>query len=292
MITINDDQLTVKINEQGAQLHSVQFEGREYLWQGDPHSWNRQAPILFPFVGRLKDDQYEYQGQTYNQTQHGFARDEKFDVVHMAPSKVELQLRDNERTLQAYPFHFQLRVTYQVTDGQLKVSYQVTNPDKDQTLIYSIGAHPGFNVPLFANEKFTDMMVKVTPAHVYPQIKLVAPGPFNNLATPESIDLRKPLRLNHELFNEDAIVIETAEKPATVTVSDVENLHGVHVITNNNKFIGIWSPYPAETNLVCIEPWWGIADGIESDGQLIHKQSMDRLQPGANRVYHFAIQPF
>ena len=61
MITLQNQQLTVKIDELGAQLHSIkrQDNGIEYLWQGDPASWNRQAPILFPFVGRLKDDQYQ-----------------------------------------------------------------------------------------------------------------------------------------------------------------------------------------------------------------------------------------
>ena len=54
MITLQNQQLTVKIDELGAQLHSIkrQDNGIEYLWQGDPASWNRQAPILFPFVGR------------------------------------------------------------------------------------------------------------------------------------------------------------------------------------------------------------------------------------------------
>lgn len=292
MITINDDQLTVEINELGAQLHSVRYAGQEYLWQGDPASWKRQAPILFPFVGRLKGDQYQYQGLTYHQTQHGFARDEPFTVVSQSPNQVVMQLRDNVRTLKAYPFHFQLQVTYQVTDGQLKVTYNVTNPSQENSLIYSIGAHPGFNVPLDQQQRFEDMVVSVDPAKTYSRIKLVAPGPFNDLDHPQTIDFQKPLSLRHELFNEDAIILQTAGQPATVTVSDQAGHHGVHVITTDNKLIGIWSPYPAQADLLCIEPWWGIADGINSDGQLVHKQLMDCLKPGTSHQYHFAIQPF
>ncbi|WP_285801371.1 hypothetical protein [Exiguobacterium sp. s21] len=33
------------------------------------------APTLFPFVGRLLDDRYLYDGMTYTMSQHGFARD-------------------------------------------------------------------------------------------------------------------------------------------------------------------------------------------------------------------------
>ena len=292
MITIKDDLLTVQIAPLGAQLHSLNRAGQEYLWQGDPASWNRQAPILFPFVGRLKNDQYEYQGQTYHQTQHGFARDEKFTVISQETSRVVLALRDNERTRQAFPFSFQLTVMYEVVRGQLTVTYNVKNPSQDQTLIYALGAHPGFNIPLVPNARFADSLVMVKPAAAYQQIKLVSPGPFNDLDHPQSIDLTSPLKLNHELFAEDAIVLKTAEKPVTVTVTDAGHHHGVDVITNYNQFIGIWSPYPAKANLLCIEPWWGIADGINSDGQLTHKQFMTRLQPGAEHHYQFAIKPF
>lgn len=71
MIQIENEQLTVQIDPLGAQMHSIKRNaaGLEYLWQGDPKSWKRQAPVLFPFVGRLKDDQYEYQGKVYHQTQ-------------------------------------------------------------------------------------------------------------------------------------------------------------------------------------------------------------------------------
>ena len=54
MIKLENNDLTVEIAELGAQLHSIRRNDNriEYLWQGDPASWKRQAPILFPFVGR------------------------------------------------------------------------------------------------------------------------------------------------------------------------------------------------------------------------------------------------
>ena len=161
MITIQNDDLVVKVSEVGAQLHSVQKDGFEYLWQGDPASWKRQAPILFPFVGRLKDDQYEYQDNVYHQTQHGFARDENFRVVKKETTCVVLELSDNDHTRKVYPFSFKLQVTYQVTNNQLDVSYMVTNSGHDEQLIYSIGAHPGFNVPVRGKGIFEDNIVEV-----------------------------------------------------------------------------------------------------------------------------------
>lgn len=292
MITIHNDDLDVEIDEKGAQPHSIRYQGNEYLWQGDPASWKRQAPVLFPFVGRLKNDEYQYQGKTYHQTQHGFARDERFTVIDKAPDKVVMQLHDNERTRQAYPFKFELTIRYQLDQQGLKVSYDVYNTSQEKTLIYAIGAHPGFNVPLNSQGDFTHQQVEVDPATTYSRIKLVAPGPYNDLEHPQTIDLSTPLMLNHDLFQKDAIVLSTHEKPVTVTVTDQSRQHGVHVQTLNNKYIGIWSPYPAKANLLCIEPWWGIADGIDGDGQLVHKQSMEYLSAGAHQQYQFSIQPF
>ena len=82
MIQIANEFLTVTLSPQGAELQSVKgaVSGLEYLWQADPKVWGRHAPVLFPFVGRSKNDQYTYQGKTYPMGQHGFARDRQFEV--------------------------------------------------------------------------------------------------------------------------------------------------------------------------------------------------------------------
>lgn len=65
-IILKSNQLTVVVSTKGAELQSIQKTdtGAEYLWQGDPTYWNRKAPVLFPIVGRLKDNQYTYKGQS------------------------------------------------------------------------------------------------------------------------------------------------------------------------------------------------------------------------------------
>lgn len=290
MITLQNDELTVEINELGAQLHSIKRRdnGIEYLWQGDPNSWGRQAPILFPFVGRLKDDQYRFAGQTYHQTQHGFARDRVFTVVNSAPDQVCLEQRADEETRQVFPFDFVLQVNYQLAGDQLLVHYQVTNP-ADHSLIYAIGAHPGFNMPL-GQGKFTDVQFSVSPAEEYSRV--VLQGPYNDSGHPQLIDMHQPFMLDHELFNHDAIIFKTAGSDFAATLTDLASKHGVTVTTAGTKYVGLWSAYPAKANFACIEPWWGIADNVNADGLLLHKQGMTRLAPGKQANYHFGIRPF
>ena len=66
--TIENDYLTVQINDAGAELHSIvnKENGVEYLWQGNPDIWYGQSPLLFPFIGRLLDDKYRYNGKEYD----------------------------------------------------------------------------------------------------------------------------------------------------------------------------------------------------------------------------------
>ena len=80
--TIENNMLKVEISSKGAEIQSVKgiHTEYEYMWQADPKIWGRHAPVLFPIVGRLKNDEYTYDGKTYHLGQHGFARNQEFEV--------------------------------------------------------------------------------------------------------------------------------------------------------------------------------------------------------------------
>lgn len=291
MIKLENEKLKVEIAELGAQLHSIKRQGNdlEYLWQGDPASWGRQAPILFPFVGRLKNDQYEFNGTVYHQTQHGFARDKEFSVAKQSKSAVTLELKDSEETQAVFPFAFDLQVSYELIDDTLQIQYAVNNPG-DSSLIYAIGAHPGFNMPLKKGSSFNQVELSTSPAERYGRIILA--GPYSDLVYPTSIDMSNPLKLDHELFRNDAVIFKTSEANVDFNLTDTSNGHGVQVQTERTEYVGVWSPYPTEADFVCIEPWWGIADTLESDGKLLHKRGMHRLSSHDTDHYQFSIKPF
>ena len=56
MITIENSKFKAGIAERGAELQSLvnKADNYEYVWTGDKTFWNRHAPILFPYCGRLK----------------------------------------------------------------------------------------------------------------------------------------------------------------------------------------------------------------------------------------------
>ena len=53
---IENEFLKIGVEYHGAELSSIYDKKRdkELLWQADPAFWKRHAPILFPFVGKLR----------------------------------------------------------------------------------------------------------------------------------------------------------------------------------------------------------------------------------------------
>ena len=87
--------LSATVKADGAELCSLRdAAGAEMLWQGAP-VWPRHAPVLFPIVGRLKDDTLRHEGKSYRLTQHGFARDRRFAWLNRSATACRLVLHED-----------------------------------------------------------------------------------------------------------------------------------------------------------------------------------------------------
>lgn len=272
-VTIKNDYLTATINKKGAELASLTANNIEYIWQADPKYWGRHAPLLFPFVGRLKDDQYSYQGKTYPMGQHGFARDYDFSVVEQTAEKVVFVLESDEESKKIYPFDFILRVSYEVWGEGLRLRFEVENP-RTEELIFALGGHPAFNVPLEEGLNFDDYYLAFSPQKS--RVKIPLEGPYANLDQKTLGQTNTNIQLRHELFSDDALIYETIGLNA-FTIAHEDSRHSVTVNYNHIPYVGFWSPYPKEAPFVCIEPWWGFADTVDSTGRLEDKPGMNRL---------------
>ena len=106
--TVKNDTLEISVSTLGAELQSMKYKGDELLWQDTEGIWNAHSPILFPIVGRLKNDRFTVDGKEYVLTKHGFARDSVFDLVEHTSESVTYVLESSEDTLNKYPFEFKL----------------------------------------------------------------------------------------------------------------------------------------------------------------------------------------
>ncbi|MGX7059230.1 aldose 1-epimerase family protein [Vagococcus humatus] len=280
MYTLENPEVKATFQPLGAELSSFiqKSSGIEYIWQGDPEFWGRKAPVLFPIVGRLKEDQYCYKGKTYSMTQHGFARNQIFTLEEKTDTSLTFLLTSNNQTREMYPFEFELRIRYTLTQNVLAVQYQVTNP-ADAPLYFSIGGHPGFNVPLTDKEVFEDYYLHYSPQKSRTRIPLQ--GAFIDPAKKTLGQTNSDIDLTREWFKQDALIYETRGRHSFKICTD-EHDHSVKVTTLNMPYVGIWSPYPKEAPFVCIEPWCGIADAVDSSGELTEKLGINHLPPHAS----------
>lgn len=291
MVQIANEFLTVEINPLGAELTSLKgnVSGLEYLWQADPSVWKRHAPVLFPFVGRSKNDQYTYQGKTYPMGQHGFARDRQFEVEESGDQKAVFLLKSDEASLAIYPFEFELRVSYQVQDMHLVVNYDVKNTATTAPMYFSIGGHPGFKVPMTADTQFDDYFVDYRPQKS--RVKIPLQGAFINLNERTLAPTDVATDISHDLFKDDAMIYELKGQENVFSIRSEKTPHAISMKLSA-PFIGVWSPHPTEGNLVCLEPWWGIADDVAATGELSEKFGVNQLAPQAtfNANYEITVK--
>ena len=202
---IGSGALRAAISVQGAELQSLRdASGEEWLWQAGP-AWPRHAPVLFPIVGRLKNDRLRHDGKTYPMTQHGFARDRRFAWVEQGTQSCKLALSDDAETRARYPFAFRLEVTYAVDGADLEVGFEIINTG-DEMLPASLGGHPAFNWPLvpgLPKEAYTLTFGKTEPA----PIRRLKDGLMRPQPEPNPVKGRT-LALTEELFDDDAMVFD------------------------------------------------------------------------------------
>jgi galactose mutarotase-like enzyme len=284
IINLISNQLSVKIDSKGAELLSISDnqDGFEYLWQADEQFWNRHAPNLFPIVGKLKDDQFIYQNKRYQLTQHGFARDSEFQVLEANEQRAVFELTYNLNSLSVYPFKFKLTIIYQLTYNRLGVSYQVENLDDEKVMYFSVGAHPGFNVPNF--EMATITLSPSEHRTFIPVTRDVLLKLIN-----QQTSTQEQLPVTRELFKNGVLIYETPD-PTTVTLDLLDVKRRIKISYDSMKQLGIWSPYPAEAPFVCIEPWCGLADDEFATGYFARKYGNNELAPRAIFETSYAIE--
>ena len=283
VITLKSDLLTVHIEDVGAQLASVKDNaGTEYIWEGSPASWNRHAPLLFPVISRLKDNQYTLNGKTYTIPQHGFARNLPFTVVEHSDTRAVFTLCENEDTLAVFPFPFLLTVTYELKGNQLYKSIQVDNTGSEE-MFFEVGIHDGFSAPHDPAKSMDDWAI------IIPGVETIHPYGMDEHAmiTP---------KIDPITFEQGRIPLRPMKYGLDTFILDVPECHKASLVDENNNpvvtmdfpgfpYMGIWTVHrDFETRYVCIEPWSTLPDATFVGRGLNEKAGIRSLQPGQTDV--------
>ena len=270
--------ISIAVDSHGAELKSLKREadGREYMWCGDARYWGRTSPVLFPFVGGVRDKVYRTKGRTYAMTQHGFARDMEFKLLSRSGDEIWFELDSDEETMRKYPFVFVLKVGYQIEGNRVKVLWQVENPGEEE-LYFSIGGHPAFNCPIDEATEQEECFVDFGDVEEVVSTRISEKGLAMNCKDVYPLtDGRLALRAN--LFDHDALVIEDGQTHMAALCGKDGSRY--LKVTMAAPLFGIWSPPGKKAPFVCIEPWYGRCDGEDFEGTLEEREWGNHIAPG------------
>ena len=275
--TIESEFLKVTVVEKGAELNSIWQKKNqlEYLWSGDASFWAKKSPVLFPIVGSLKNNEYFFEGKSYTLARHGFAREKLFRLTRQSDTSLEFTLTEDKETLTQFPFPFLFQVTYNLSYDQLKVTYTVTNPG-EKDMYFSVGGHPAFKLPLDIGTSYDDYYLEFQKEEHAARWPISKDGLIEATSIPLMIAARR-LLLNKELFQHDALVFKDIQSEK-VELGSGKTGRGVEFSYPGFPYLGLWAARNAD--FICIEPWCGIADSVNSDQQLINKEGINKLPAG------------
>jgi galactose mutarotase-like enzyme len=282
--TIHSDRISATIKSGGAELCSLKTaDGLELLWQAG-QQWPRHAPLLFPIVGRLKNDQLHHRGKAYPMTQHGFARDHRFICLQHEPAFCQFVLYDDPETLSRYPFPFRLEITYTAKGADLEVALQITNTS-DENMPASIGAHPAFNWPLLPELTKGEYRLTFSDNEIAP-VRRLKDGLMR--AKPEPTPIQgKTLALSERLFDDDAIILDQLASRSVRYAAG--RGPSIEMAWDGFFELGIWSK-PGGAPFLCIEPWHGYASPAEFDGEFVEKPGVMHIAPAETRGLRYRIR--
>jgi aldose 1-epimerase len=225
---------------------------------------------LSPFVCRMNNSNYEFEGSNYKTTKfelaghsiHGLLYDVPFDVVNVNANEnsANVLLRHVYKGNDAgYPFHFTIEIMYSLgQDNKLTLSTTVTNTD-DGSMPLSDGWHPYFSLGKKLDElqfvmdaetivEFDDSLLPTRNLH-----------PYHHFQQPEllnSSQLDNCFVLNHSSSGEACKLIN-AEDNIQLTISANENYPYLQVYT------------PPHRNSIAIENLSSIPDAFNNHIGLI-----------------------
>lgn len=288
--TLENDFIAIEVNDIGAELFSLKTksDGFEYLWQGDPEYWSGRAYNLFPICGRLTEGKYTYRGKTYEMNLHGFARKTKYTYVGKTDNTMTFELVSDDVSRAVYPFDFRLVIRYELDGSTVKTVFEVYNTGSDE-LIYAIGGHPGFNLPLNSGESFEDYVLDFGESRTDVKKNVMSETCY---LLPESEDFPLEdghlLPLRHSMFDNDAIFLYNTTGDVTLRCVNGTG-KSVNVHFPEMKYVGFWHKPLTSAPYVCIEPWTSVPayDGVIDDFDT--KRDMMRLAPGGCYKSDFTV---
>lgn len=269
---IKSNNIELKVKTKGAELFSIKVDNIEYMWN-KKEIWAKSSPILFPFIGALKDNKYIYKGKEYIlEGKHGFARDSEFELLEKTNNKLSYILSSSDRTKKIYPFDFDFIVSYEIKkNNKVKMKFLVKNKG-NEIMYFSLGTHPAFLIEGDYNNSYIKIDKKQDVNSF--ELKGTLLDYNNDINIVKNSD---KIEISDELFKIDTII--SKGNITDKSILGIKNSSRKVIVEHKGfPYIAYWKPEKA--SFLCIESWYGIPDLFDSNYILEEKKGIEKLEKG------------
>ncbi len=276
---IENEKLICTIESVGAEIRSLinKTSGEEHIWQIDDTIWGSSSPVLFPAIGRIKENKVVYKEKEYAMPKHGIVRhNDQLSFEQHGDAKCAFTLISSEATLKQYPFKFAFTVEYTLKENRLKMNYKVKNHDS-VPMPFACGGHTAYACPLSVNTKLSDYVIEFpTPL----ALKADTLGPSGLLSDHQRVIRSNGgvLPLSDTLFNEDALIFSNINYD-WVRLRKKDDKKGIVVRFKGYPHLALWAKPLAD--YVCIEPWLGLPDREDESLDITQKPTFKTIEPNS-----------
>lgn len=282
--------LKITVESKGAELVSVvnKETGAEMMWCADPAYWNRHAPVLFPYCGRLKNGRFTLDGETYEGGAHGFVRDMEHEFAGIEGSSMHFVVTSNEESRKKLPRDFRYETIFTLEGRSLRHTVKVTNTG-DRELRFGLGYHPGFAFPFDDKHKTEDYELRFDKPQTPIVRDNVAEGPDAGFVSGTSyalVENSAVIPLNDRMFDNDSMAMSEMDAK-TLSIVEKDSGRKVTVGIEGFPYVLLWSAGGADTlKFLCIEPWHNLQDVKDATGDWNDKACAAVLKPGEEWQTH------
>ena len=265
----------------GAELTSFKLNGEERIHQGEETVdengkvyWKRRFSVLFPTVGKCKQNQTIMQSKTYEMAQNGFAKDCEFEPITKLNNFHSYVLRSNDRILEKYPYKFSLYVTYRLDENKLTTIYKVIN-EGDIDMPFGIGSQPAFKIDkeqLKNGDYYLEFDEDEDKIHfLYLMDGLVGTEYAKNIMK----DKRR-IDINLDTFKNGDIIIK-GMKSKKITLKKHDGIKVMTIDYADFPYLSIWTK--PNSPFICMSPWMSTPDNVNGTGVFRQKGDIIILPP-------------
>ena len=276
------ESLQCTVTSHGAELVSVLHNGKERLWQNENGGWAGHAPILFPFAGRCK---FVKDGILYTVPLHGVALNQEFDLVEKTAEKITFVLHANEQTKECYPFDFSLFVAYMVVGNCLKIEYKAVN-NGNETMYASFGSHESYAL---SGEVDEYEIVFEKEEHLLSKRENEHTGFISDVT--KDYGVGRTFVLDREWMQKYTSIFTNVQSNSLTLKKRGEETILAKLTFEGFPNILLW--HPADSKMVCIEPWQNLPEieGVAPQ-EISKREGLTAIQPGESFLSSHAIEYF